>query len=48
MVIKEGEPWLLWPSMVSYGINTGEIGKTFEGDTDFTLSMNIKILTKFS
>ena len=48
MIIKEGEPWLLWPNMVSYGINTGEIGKTFEGDTDFTLSMNIKILTKSS
>ena len=48
MVIKNGEPWLLWPNMVSYGINTGEIGKTFEGDTDFTLSMNIKILTKSS
>jgi hypothetical protein len=46
MVIKNGEPWLLWPSMVSYGINTGDIGKTFEGDTDFTLSMNIKVLTK--
>ena len=28
MIIKEGEPWLLWPSMVSYGINTGDIGKT--------------------
>ncbi len=48
MVIKNGEPWLLWPSMVSYDINTGEIGKTFEGDTDFTLSMNVKILTKSS
>ena len=46
MIIKEGEPWLLWPNMVSYGINTGDIGKTFEGDTDFTLSMYIKILTK--
>ena len=46
MVIKSGEPWLLWPNMVSYGINTGDIGKTFEGDTDFTLSMYIKILTK--
>jgi hypothetical protein len=46
MVIKSGEPWLLWPNMVSYGINTGDIGKTFEGDTDFTLSMHIKILTK--
>lgn len=46
MVIKNGEPWLMWPNMVSYGINTGEIGKTFEGDTDFTLSMNITILTK--
>ena len=46
MVIKNGEPWLLWPNMVSYGINTGDIGKTFEGDTDFTLSMYIKILTK--
>jgi hypothetical protein len=46
MVIKNGEPWLLWPSMVSYEINSGEIGKTFEGDTDFTLSMYVKILTK--
>ncbi len=48
MVIKNGEPWLLWPSMVSYDINTGEIGKTFEGDTDFTLSMYVKVLTKSS
>ena len=46
MVIKNGEPWLLWPNMVSYEINTGEIGKTFEGTTDFTLSMYVKILTK--
>jgi hypothetical protein len=46
MVIKNGEPWLLWPNMVSYEINSGEIGKTFEGDTDFTLSMYVKILTK--
>jgi hypothetical protein len=48
MVIKNGEPWLLWPSMVSYDINTGEIGKTFEGDTDFTLSMYVKVLTNSS
>jgi hypothetical protein len=48
MVIKNGEPWLLWPNMVSYDINTGDIGKTFEGESDFTLSMYIKILTKSS
>lgn len=46
MIINESEPWLLWPDKVSYGINKGEIGKTFEGYTDFTLAMNIKVLTK--
>ncbi len=46
MIINESEPWLLWPDKVSYGINKGEISKTFEGYTDFTLAMNIKILTK--
>lgn len=30
MVIEKGEPWLLWPDKVSYGINTGNIGETFE------------------
>lgn len=48
MIIKEQEPWLLWPDKVSYEINKGEIGKTFEGDTDFTISMRIKILSKSS
>lgn len=46
MIINNSEPWLLWPDKVSYGLNKGEIGKTFEGYTDFTLAMNIKILTK--
>jgi hypothetical protein len=46
MVIEKGEPWLLWPDKVSYGINTGNIGETFEGNNSFTLSMNINILTK--
>jgi hypothetical protein len=45
MVIKKGEPWLLWPDKISYGINKGDIGQTFEGDNSFTLSMRIKILT---
>lgn len=46
MIINESEPWLLWPDMVSYEINKNEIGKTFEGDTDFTISMRVKILSK--
>lgn len=46
MVINESEPWLLWPDMISFGINKGEIYKTFEGYTDFTLSMRIKLLSK--
>jgi hypothetical protein len=46
MVIKEGEPWLLWPDMISFGINRGEIYKTFEGETDFTISMRVKIISK--
>ena len=46
MVINESEPWLLWPDMISFGINRGEIYKTFEGETDFTLSMRIKVLSK--
>jgi len=45
MVIKEGEPWLLWPSISSYGINTGNISETFEGNTDFTLAINIMALS---
>jgi hypothetical protein len=46
MVIKEGEPWLLWPDNVSYGINRGNISETFEGVTDFTLSINLSVLTQ--
>ena len=46
MVIKEGEPWLFWPDMISFGINRGEIYKTFEGETDFTISMRVKIISK--
>jgi hypothetical protein len=46
MVIKEGEPWLLWPDMISFGINRGDIYKTFEGETDFTISMRVKIISK--
>jgi len=45
MVLNEGEPWLLWPDKVSYGINKGDIMDTFEGE-DFTISMHLKILTK--
>lgn len=45
MVIKEAEPWLLWPDMVSYDINTGKISETFEGHTDFTMSINLKVLS---
>lgn len=45
MVINYGEPWLMWPDKVSYEINTGKISETFEGQTDFTLAMNLKILT---
>jgi hypothetical protein len=46
MIIKHGEPWLLWPNTVSYGINKGDINRTLEGDTDFTMSMRIKVLSK--
>jgi hypothetical protein len=45
MIIKEGEPWLLWPDKVSYGINKGNISETFEGFTDFTLAINLELLT---
>ena len=47
MIIKEEEPWLLWPNEVSYGLNKGDIMDTFEGE-DFTISMHLKILTKTS
>ena len=43
MIIKEEEPWLLWPNEVSYGLNKGDIMDTFEGE-DFTISMHLKIL----
>ena len=46
MVIKEGEPWLLWPSMVSYGLNKGSIGNTFEGEHSFCLEMTFRVLSK--
>ena len=45
MVVNYGEPWLLWPDKVSYGINKGQISDTFEGGHDFTLSINLKLLT---
>jgi hypothetical protein len=46
MVIKEAEPWLLWPSMVSYGLNKGSIGDTFEGESSFCLEMTFKVISK--
>lgn len=45
MVIKETEPWLLWPDTTSFGINTGKISEVFEGVSDFTLAMRLKILS---
>lgn len=45
MTIKEGEPWILWPDKVSYGINKGNIGETFEGSTDFTLAIHLILNT---
>jgi len=48
MIIKESEPWLLWTDKVSFGLDKGEISKTFEGETDFTISMHLKILSKSS
>jgi len=44
MVIKYGEPWLMWPNKVSYGINKVDIMETFNGS--FTISLNIKILSE--
>jgi hypothetical protein len=46
MTIEHGEPWLLWPDTVSYGINKGDIGSVFEGGNDFTINMRVKILSK--
>jgi hypothetical protein len=45
MVIKKGEPWLLWPNISSYDINTGNISETFEGNTDFTLAINLMAIS---
>ena len=45
MVIKETEPLLLWPDTTSFGINTGKISEVFEGFSDFTLAMRLKILS---
>lgn len=45
MVIKEGEPWLLWPNLSSYEINSGNISDTFEGYTDFTLAVNLMVVS---
>lgn len=45
MVIKETEPWLLWPDTTSFEINTGKISEVFEGVSDFTLAMRLKILS---
>lgn len=46
MEIKEGHPWLLWPDSVSFNINKGDIMRTFEGESDFTLSMRLQLLSK--
>ena len=45
MVINEAEPWLLWPDTTCFGINTGKISEVFEGVSDFTLAMRLKILS---
>jgi len=45
MEIKEGHPWLLWPDSVSFNINKGDIMRTFEGESDFTLSMRLHLLS---
>lgn len=46
MVIKESEPWILWPDTTSFEINTGKISEVFEGYSDFTLSMEIKMISE--
>ena len=45
MVIEKNEPWILWPDNVSYGINKGNIGQTFEGENSFSLAMYFKLLS---
>ena len=45
MIITTGEPWLMWPDKVSFGINKGNIGDILEGKTDFTLSIELNIMT---
>lgn len=45
MVVNEAEPWLLWPDTTCFGINTGKISEVFEGVSDFTLAMRLKILS---
>ena len=45
MIITKGEPWLMWPDKVSFGINKGNIGDILEGKTDFTLSIELNIMT---
>lgn len=45
MVIERNEPWILWPDNVSYGINKGNIGQTFEGENSFSLVMKLKLLS---
>lgn len=46
MVIKESEPWILWPDTTSFEINTGKMSEVFEGYSDFTLSMEIKMISE--
>jgi hypothetical protein len=46
MVIERNKPWILWPDNVSYGINKGNIGQTFEGENNFSLVMKLKLLSK--
>ena len=45
MILTNGEPWLMWPDKVSFGINKGGVGDLLEGKTDFTLSIGLNILT---
>ena len=46
MIISKGEPWILWPEKYSHGLCKNDLNKSLQGNNDFTIGIDFKLLTK--
>ena len=48
MIINKGEPWIVWPKKYSHGLCKEDINNSLQGDNDFTLGIEFKLLSEGS